>query len=142
MQEQSSARRGRRENRGYNASMPRNLTKQRSEQGARLAAYRRAAGLSQTELAELIGEAQQNVAYWEQSEKPPRSDVLLKMAKILGVSVEQLVTAKASQGKRGGPVGKVRKAFEAVSGLPRRQQDKIVEIVDAMVEQYRRSKAS
>jgi transcriptional regulator with XRE-family HTH domain len=41
--------------------------------------------------AQLIGESQQNVAFWEQSETPPRSDVLPKMAKVLGVRVEALL---------------------------------------------------
>jgi len=118
--------------------MARKLSRPRPEQGARLAAYRRAAGLSQKELAELIGEPQQNISYWEQSDKPPRSDILDRLAKVLGVSVEQLVSGKAARGKRGGPVGKAQKVFEAVSRLPRRQQEKIVEFVSALIDQYER----
>jgi hypothetical protein len=34
------------------------------------------------------------------------------------------------------PTSKARKAFEAVSRLPRRQQDKIVEVVEAMIEKH------
>ena len=40
--------------------------------------------------------------------------------------------------RRNGPVRKVRKLFEGVSELPRRQQDKVVEFVSALVEQYKR----
>jgi len=127
---------------GYNEPMARKLTRPRPEQGARLAAYRRAAGLSQKELAELVGEPQQNISYWEQSDKPPRSDVLPRLAKVLGVSVEQLVIGKSAAGKRSGPVGKTQQVFEEVSKLPRRQQDKIVELVSALVDQYKRKKAS
>ncbi|MBK7951648.1 MAG: helix-turn-helix transcriptional regulator [Deltaproteobacteria bacterium] len=47
--------------------MPRKLQRTRPKQGSRLAALRRAAGLTQTELAQLVGETQQNIAYWEQS---------------------------------------------------------------------------
>ena len=62
---------------------------------------------------------------------------------MLGVSVEQLVSGRAARGKRGGPVGKAQKVFEAVSRLPRRQQEKIVEFVSALIEQYeRQQKAS
>ena len=46
---------------------------------------RQAAGLSQAELARLVGESQQNVAYWELSDKPPRSDAIPKLAKVLGL---------------------------------------------------------
>jgi transcriptional regulator with XRE-family HTH domain len=118
--------------------MPRNLSKPRPRQGARLAELRRAANLSQAALARLVGESQQNVAYWEQSDKPPRSDVLPKLARVLGVSVEQLLDVKTPIARRNGPVGKVRKLFEEVSELPRRQQEKVVGFVSALVEQYKR----
>jgi transcriptional regulator with XRE-family HTH domain len=50
--------------------------------------------VSQAELARLIGESQQNVTFWEQSDKPPGSDVLLAMAQHLGVTVEDLLGVK------------------------------------------------
>jgi len=120
--------------------MARKLTKPRPRQGAHLAKLRREAGLSQAELGRLVGETQQNIAFWEQSDKPPRSDVLPKMAKVLGVTVEQILDAQkpASHRRRGGPVGKAQQIFEEVSKLPRRQQEKIVDVVAAMVDQYRR----
>ena len=122
----------------YTPAMPRTLSKSRPRQGARLAELRKAAHLSQAALARLIGESQQNVAFWEQSDKPPRSDVLPKLARILGVSVEALLDVTHPVGRRTGPVGKVRKVFEDVSELPRRQQEKVVEFVSALVEQYKR----
>ena len=82
----------------------RKLSKARPRQGARLAAFRQAAGLTQVELAQLIGESQQNVAFWEQSEKPPRSDVLPKMAKVLGVRVEALLGEELPRFHKSGPV--------------------------------------
>jgi transcriptional regulator with XRE-family HTH domain len=120
--------------------MPRELSKQRPRQGAHLAALRQSAGLTQTELAKLVGDTQRNIAYWEQSEKPPRSDVVPKLARVLGVSLEDLLTptdARTPERPRG-PVGKVRKTFEDVSRLPRRQQDKIIEIVEALMAQHTR----
>jgi hypothetical protein len=59
------------------------------------------------------------------------------MAKALGVSVEELLTDKKITRKSGGPVGKVKKTFDEVSKLPRRKQDKIVEFVSALVNQYK-----
>jgi transcriptional regulator with XRE-family HTH domain len=122
----------------YTSGMARKLERQRPKQGARLAALRRAAGLTQTELAQLVGESQQNIAFWEQSEKPPRSDVLPKMAKVLGVRIEQMLEGELPETRRAGPVGKVQKIFEQVSILPRRQQDRIIETVSALVAQYKR----
>ena len=106
--------------------------------GAHIAALRKAAGLTQAELAKLVGETQQNVAYWEQADRPPRSDVLPKMAKVLGVRVENLLSPDAVLERRGGPIGRAQKVFETLARLPRRQQDKIIDIVEAFVAQQER----
>jgi transcriptional regulator with XRE-family HTH domain len=119
--------------------MPRTLERPRPPQGARLLALRQAAGLSQTELAQAVGETQQNIAFWEQSDRPPRSDVLPRLAKVLGVSVEDILEMDRPprSTKQTKPVGKLRKVFDDVSKLPRRQQDKIVEVISAMITQYK-----
>lgn len=128
--------------------MPRQSTKARPPQGRRLAELRKAAGLSQYELARYVGVPQPNIAFWEQSEKPPRSDVLPKMAEALGVTVEDLLivdspSAKARAGKNNGrPAGKVREVFDRVSKLPRRQQEHIVNWVSAYVSQYEQTRQS
>ena len=115
----------------------RKLTRHRPAQGARLAEFRKAADLSQYELARLLALSQANIAFWELSDKPPRSEVLLKMAEVLGVTVEALLSGRPS--RKGGPVGRVRKLFEEVSALPRHQQDKVVEFVSAFVAQAKQN---
>lgn len=120
--------------------MAKRLKKARPKQGMHLAELRKAAGFSQYDLARVVGVPQPNIAYWEYSEKPPRSDVLPKMAEALGVRVEELLNGgaqlAAARTRKGGPTGKVRKVFEQVSKLPRRQQEKVVEFVSAFVEHY------
>jgi len=113
---------------------------QRPPQGTRLLTLRKAAGLTQTELADFLDVPQGNIAFWEWSEKPPRSDLLPKMAKALRVDVADLIAAAASAplAKKAGPVGEVQRVFEEVRKLPRSQQRKIIETVDALVTQYRR----
>jgi transcriptional regulator with XRE-family HTH domain len=124
----------------YTTGVPRKLSKPRPAQGAHLAALRQAAALSQAELARLTGEPQQNIALWEQSNNPPRSDAIPKLAQALGVRVEDLFASKSPPPRRNGPVGKVRKLFDEVSKLPRRQQDKIVEFLSPIVDQYKRER--
>ena len=95
---------------------------------------REATGLSVRELARQIGESPTNVSYWERTGQLPRSDVLAPIAKALGVSVEALLGEPVRRtGKPGGKAGAV---FEAVSKLPRRQQQKILEVVEALVAQH------
>jgi len=103
--------------------------------GFRLRALREAAGLSLRELARQIGEQPSNVNYWETSGNLPRSNVLIPMAKALGVTLEELLGEPKAK-RAPAPGGKVRQVFEAVTKLPRRQQQKIVEVVEALVSQH------
>ena len=120
--------------------MGRKLTKPRPSIGKHLMELRVNAGLSQEDLAQRIGVPQQTIAFWEQSDKPPRSEVLLDLGNALGVRVETLLNEKAVVKRNGGPKGKLRKIFEETSNLPRRQQDKIAEFVSAFVNQYKQNR--
>lgn len=111
----------------------------RPKQGARLLALRRAAGLTQMGLAELLGVAHTNVAFWEWSEKPPRGDVLPKMAEVLGVSVDEIVGVKTATRRRSGPVGKLERVLIEARRLPRRDQDIVVKFVATLIEQRKAS---
>ncbi len=102
---------------------------------SRLRQLREAAGLSLRDLAKQIGEEHSNIRYWEQSGNLPRSNVLVPMAKALGVTVEELLGE--SRPKRGvSPGGRSRQLFEAVSKMPRRQQEKILDILEPFVRQH------
>jgi len=88
----------------------------------------------------LVGVPQQNIAYWESSTKPPRSDVLPLLAKILGVHVEDLLgDAAVASTRKSGPVGKLQRVFEQASHLPRRQQELVVQFVTTLLEQQKRA---
>jgi len=59
--------------------------------GARLAEVRKAAGLTQMELAEAIGTSQRMVAYYERTEDYPLARLLRHLAQALGVSADELL---------------------------------------------------
>ena len=129
------------ENAGYTPCMGRKLSKPRPKLGAHLVALRVHAGLSQEELAQRVGVQQQTIAFWEQSDKPPRSDVLVALAQALAVSVESILSEETiPRRSNGGPKGKIKKIFEETATLPRRQQEKIAEFVSAYVNQYRQGR--
>lgn len=102
---------------------------------SRLKAFREAAGISQRELARQIGQDQSNVRYWENSGNLPRSDVLLPMAKALGVTVEELLGEPRPK-RVVTPAGKMRQLFDAASKLPRSQQEKILAILEPFVSKH------
>jgi len=114
--------------RGYDAAIM-------ADSSSRLRLLRERSGLSLRELARQIGEDHSNVGFWERTGKLPRSDVLLPMAKALGVSVEELLGAPKPRRilPAGGRLGMV---FERVSQLPRRQQQKVIDMAEAFVAQH------
>lgn len=56
----------------------------------RIKEARKAAGLSQTELAEAVGVTRSAVAYWEAGRNIPRRDVIAKIAEVTGKSIPWL----------------------------------------------------
>ena len=130
----------------YNAAMGnlgRPAKKQRASFGARLVAAREEAGLTQNDLAERVGVTQRVIAYWERESVSLKVDQLIKLSDALNVSVDFLLGRTESK-KKAAPVGKARRVFEKVSQLPKYQQQRIVSVVEDMVEaaHSRHSKAS
>lgn len=107
------------------------------ELGGRLAAARKRAGLTQLELAEKIGIAQQTLAHYETGHLRPQIPVLIALADLLGFSLEEMLTGRdPSRGKRG-PASKLEQQLEAIGRLPKSKQRAIGQMLDAMLEQRR-----
>lgn len=104
--------------------------------GARLAQLRKAAGLSQRELASLLGVSHTNIAFWEHSDKPPRSDLLPKLADILGVRIEVLLDSSSLSEHKPGPSGRAREVFQRVALLPRSKRDRLLDVVSALLDKF------
>ena len=97
---------------------------------------REVAGLSQREVARHLGIAQPSYAHWEIYNVALKPEQLTRLAKVLGVQVEELLAVPSSQHRRGGPAGKMRRLFEAASTLPRGQQQKVAAVLEAFVAQH------
>jgi transcriptional regulator with XRE-family HTH domain len=102
--------------------------------GARLYAAREALGLSQAQVADKFGISQASYGAWERDPVALRPDQIDKLTEILNVSVEYLFGKENGRRHAGGPTGKVRQVFERVNRLPRHQQSKVVEFVEAFVD--------
>jgi hypothetical protein len=84
-----------------------------------------------------------NIAFWEWSASPPRSELLPRLAGILDVSVEELlggdvVGAPVPIAAHPGPVGRAQRLFEDLRALPRRQQDRLLDSFQALLEDTKR----
>jgi transcriptional regulator with XRE-family HTH domain len=118
---------------GYDATMRK---KDRPPLGMRLTELRQAAGLTQAQLAERIGVHPSNIGFWELSGTPPRGEVLPKLAHVLGVSVDEFLGVTPPKPKKQAAKGRLQLVFESAAKLPRRQQEKIAEFVEAFVAQH------
>ena len=121
---------------GYDGAMKtgRPSIRPRTVFGERLLAAREALGLSQAQVADKLGITQASYGAWERDPVALRPDQIEKLTDVLNVSVEALFAKDGGKRRMGGPTGKVRQVFEKVNRLPRHQQSKIVEVVEAFVE--------
>lgn len=107
----------------------------RPSHGKHIRALREAVGISQRELAKMLNVHYSNVSFWERTGTVPRSTLVPKMAEILGVPVEDLLGQPAKARRKVAPPGRAKLAFDSVARLPRRQQDHILKVVNALVAQ-------
>ena len=67
----------------------------------RLVALRRERGWSQEELAVRLGVSRQAVSKWERAEASPDTDNLIALARLYGISLDQLLLQAPTQGESG-----------------------------------------
>ncbi len=103
------------------------------QRGKKLRAIRKAAGISQREFARQLGTHHSNVGFWERTGTVPRASLIPQMAEILGVSVEDIIGTDERPKRRTKPGGKLGRVFEEVADLPRRQQERIIAVVEDML---------
>lgn len=105
--------------------------------GQRVAAARRASGLTQTQLAEQLGIAQQTIAHYEMGRLRVAVALLPPMARALGVAVEDLMGEEAPAAKRG-PAPKLQQQIERIQQLPKSQQRFVMQMLDTVLAQQSR----
>ena len=134
--------------------------------GARIAAVRKAAGLSQREVADSLGVPPRTFSYYESADGDLPSSLLVPLADVLGVDVHELLGPPkgrsapneagrpASPGasrragisatgrRKPGPKGYLQERFEAVREMPRKDQQFVVKFLDQVIEDYGRRRRS
>ncbi|MBA3607020.1 MAG: helix-turn-helix transcriptional regulator [Chthoniobacterales bacterium] len=110
-------------------------TKDAPDFGKRLAAARRAKGLSQEALAKLLGTTRVNVGYYERKATNPTLEVIQRCAEALSVPVADLIGATAPKnGRKPGPPSRLQKQIEQISQLPRSRQRFVSEMLDTVLQ--------
>jgi transcriptional regulator with XRE-family HTH domain len=107
--------------------------------GERIAAARKGRGITQVQLAEMLGVAQQTMAHYEGGTVRIPVETLTQLAEHLQTSVEALVGTQASKarGKRG-PASKLELQLAQVTRLPKAQQKFVSQMLDTVLQQTSR----
>ena len=110
----------------------------RVEIGTRVAAARKAAGMSQVQLAAALGIPQSTVSFYECGQGDLPSSLLVALVDVLGVGVHELLGISESGPQKPGPKGYLQERFEAVREMPRKDQQFVVKFLDQVLEDYGR----
>ena len=104
--------------------------------GQRIATFRKGLNLTQTQLAERLGIAQQTMAHYEGGSLRIAVALLKKLSLILNVTFEELVDEPISgiKNKRG-PASKLQQQIDKIRLMPRARQKFITEMLDALIQQ-------
>jgi transcriptional regulator with XRE-family HTH domain len=102
--------------------------------GARLAALRKQAGMSQSALAREIGISQRMAAYYEGPAAFPPANLLPGIARTLGVSVEALLGTETAKRKTKAVDTRMQRRLQQIASLPPEERRQIMQLVDAFIE--------
>lgn len=102
--------------------------------GARLAQLRKNKGITQTELAEMLGISQPMVSDYERGELRLHGELILRLMEILEVSADEMLGVKTDE-KRNGKVSNRRlyRRLTAIDRLPKRDQEALLRTIDAFL---------
>lgn len=105
--------------------------------GQRIATLRKARGLTQVQLAEQLGVAQQTLAHYEAGRLRLLASTLAKLADVLDTPVEDLIDTHAKRAKTGkrGPAPKIQQQLEQIEALPKAKQRANAQVLDSMLAQ-------
>lgn len=107
--------------------------------GQRLAEFRKAAGLTQVQLAEAIGSTQRAISYYENDGGYPPVPVVAQLAEALGVSADDLLGVgglprrAAARASENAETRRLWKKFQQLLTLPEKDQRAVMRLVNSLV---------
>jgi len=106
--------------------------------GARIAQARKDRDLTQVQLAERLGIAQQTLAHYEVGRARIAASLLPALADVLDLSLDELLVGAPTAripGKRG-PASRFEQQLDAVTRLPKAQQRFVMQMLDTVIAQH------
>ena len=106
--------------------------------GGRIAALRKAAHLTQVQLAEVLGVAQSTINAYEMGQRRVPVSALPVLARALGVDLETLMGEGTKRNGKRGPAPKFQQQIERISQLPKTKQRFVMDMLDTVLAQQGR----
>jgi len=103
--------------------------------GSKIAVLRKEQGITQVQLAEVLGISQQYMQAFEAGRRKVTSSMLPTLAEVLAVSVEELIGVATANNKKRGPAPKLLQQVEQISHLPKAKQKFVMEMLDTVIQQ-------
>jgi transcriptional regulator with XRE-family HTH domain len=103
--------------------------------GARIAEVRKAQGITQAQLAEVLSVSQQTINAYEVGRRRMPVSSLPIIARHLGVSIEELLGDTSTAARKRGPAPKLQQQIERIQQLPRTRQRFVMEMIDTVLGQ-------
>jgi len=100
-----------------------------TESGMRLTSLRKAAGLTQIQLAGLVSIPQRTLSFYETTAENIPSGLIPVLAEVLGVTVEEILGISNKKSKRG-PKTKLERQLDYVRLLPRSEKEFVSKFLD------------
>lgn len=101
--------------------------------GQRLCRIRKEKGYTQVELAEKLGIIQVLVSDYERDKLRPYHEMIVRLAKALEVSADEMLGLKASKNKGSRPSLKVLRRMKKIETLPPTQQKVLLRTIDTFL---------
>jgi transcriptional regulator with XRE-family HTH domain len=102
--------------------------------GDRVANLRKEQGLTQVQLAKILGISQQLMAAYEAAQRKIPAVMIPKLAGLFEVSCEELLGTKQPAAKRG-PTPVLQRQVEQIRLLPRTKQKFVMDMLDTVIKQ-------
>ena len=122
----------------YNSCMPagRPAKTERSGFALRIQKIREATGMSQREVASMLGISQPAYVNWERKDIALTLAQLQRLAEVFGVKIEALFEDRELSSNAIAPTGKLRRLVNDVRELPKTQQQRVIATLeDALIAQ-------
>ena len=101
--------------------------------GARLASARKAQRLTQQQVAEQLGIAQQTYAHYEVGRVRFPASILPVLAQVLGLSAEEVLLQTGKPKAKRGPTPKLLQQLERINRLPKVQWRILTRMIEAVL---------